>query len=139
MAPERMKQALRRLFEDGINGRNRAVLNELIDPAYVNYSMPMPSPGPEGLRQVVDGFFEAFPDMRVTVEDIVAENDKAATRGSMTGTQKGTFMGVPPTGKTINIGYLDIWKAQNGRFIENWVRLDLFSALIQLGAIPAPQ
>jgi predicted ester cyclase len=62
-----------------------------------------------------------------------------ASRGHLTGTQKGTFMNVPPTGKTINIGYIDIWKAQNGRFIENWVQMDMLGALVQLGAIPAPQ
>ena len=100
--------------------------------------MPMPSPGPDGLLAVLNAFFDAFPDMHVTVQDIVAEADKAATRGVMTGTQKGTFMNVPPTGKRIEIGYIDIWKAQNGRFVENWVQLDFFSALVQLGAIPAP-
>jgi predicted ester cyclase len=139
MGRDRMKQALRRLFEEGISGRNRAVIAELIDPRYVNYSMPMKEPGPEGLTQVVDGFFAAFPNMRVVVEDVIAEDDKAATRGYLTGTQEGTFMNVPPTRKTITIPYIDIWKAHDGRFVENWVQMDMLGALIQLGAVPAPQ
>jgi steroid delta-isomerase-like uncharacterized protein len=105
----------------------------------VNYSFPAGTAGPQALTEAVDGFFQAFPDLRVTVEDVIAEDDKAATRGPVTGTHRGTFMNVPPTGKTITIGYIDIWKAHDGRFIENWVQMDLLGALIQLGAVPAPQ
>jgi predicted ester cyclase len=139
LGKDQMKQALRRLFEEGINRRNRGVLDELVHPAYVNYSMPMAEPGPRGLNDVVDMFFRAFPDMHVTVDDIIAEDDKAATRGHMTGTQHGTFMNVPPTGKPIAIEYIDIWKAHDGRFVENWVQMDILGALVQIGAVPAPQ
>jgi predicted ester cyclase len=138
MKPDRMKEALRRLFDEGMNGRKRAVFDELIDSTFVNYSLPMTAPGPQGFGQLVDSFVQAFPDMRVFVEDILAEDDKAASRGYLTGTQNGTFLNVPPTGKPVRIGYIDIWRAQNGRFVENWVQLDLLGALVQIGAVPAP-
>jgi predicted ester cyclase len=136
---EQMKQTVRRMFEEGINRRNRAVMDELLHPAYVNYSMPMTAPGAQGLDEVLNLFFTAFPDMHIVVEDVFGENDKAVSRGQMTGTHQGPFMNVPATGRAIKIGYIDIWKARGGRLIENWVQLDMLDLLIQLGAIPAPQ
>jgi len=100
--------------------------------------MPMSTPGPEGLDQLVDMFFSAFPDMHIVVEDVVAEADKAASRGYFTGTHRGTFMNVPPTGKAIKAEFIDIWKAHNGRLIENWVQMDTLGILVQLGVVPAP-
>jgi predicted ester cyclase len=133
-----MKERIRRLFDEGMNRRNRAVVAELIAAEYVNYSMPMPSPGPAGLNAVIDGFFAAFPDLQIVIDDVVAETDKAATRGHFTGTHKGTFMNVPATGKSVTVSYIDIWRAHNGRFVENWVNIDLFGLMVQLGVIPAP-
>jgi steroid delta-isomerase-like uncharacterized protein len=138
LSPDQMKALLRRAFDDVINRGNRGAASELLHPQYVNYSMPMSSPGPAGFNQVLDMFVSAFPDMHVVVEDIVAENDKAATRGHMTGTHRGTFMNVPATGKTVTAGYIDVWKAHDGRLVENWVQIDFFAMLVQLGAIPAP-
>lgn len=133
-----MKQKIQHLFDDGMNPRNRAVLDDLIDPRYVNYSMPMSVPGPDGLQQVLDMFQSAFPDMHIVIEDTIAENDKAATRGHFTATHKGTFLNTPATGKAVTVGYIDIWKAHDGRFVENWVQMDMLGLLVQLGALPPP-
>jgi predicted ester cyclase len=133
-----MAQAVRRFFDEGLNRRTRAVLDELIDPGYVNYSLPMPSAGPEGLRAILGTFFAAFPDMHVVVEDVIAEPDKAATRGHFTGTHQGPFMDVAATGRAVTVAYIDIWKARDGRLVENWVQLDMLGLLVQLGAVPAP-
>jgi predicted ester cyclase len=138
MDPGRMKAALRRLFEEGINRRNQATFVELIDPAYVNHSLPMPVPGPQGFSHAIDMFYSAFPDMQVVVEDVLAEPDKVASRGYFTGTHKGTFMNVPATGKTVTVAYIDFLKALNGRFIENWVQMDMLGCMMQLGVIPPP-
>jgi len=53
-------------------------------------------------------------------------------------THKGTFMNVPPTGKSVTTEFIDIWKAHNGRLIENWVQMDMLGILVQLGVVPAP-
>jgi steroid delta-isomerase-like uncharacterized protein len=133
-----MKARLHELFDVGMNQRDFAVMDRIVDAHYVNYSMPMTTPGPQGLRQVLEMFVSAFPDMHIVVEDIVAENDKAATRGHFTGTHSGTFMGVPATGKSINVSYIDMWAAHNGRMIENWVQMDILGLMVQLGVVPPP-
>lgn len=138
LSADGMKQTLRRFFEEAVNQRNRAAAEQLIHPHAVNYSMPMPKPGPQGFEALVDMFFAAFPDLEITVEDIIAENDKAATRGYFTGTHRGTFLNVPATGRSVRVGFIDIWKAYQGQLIENWVQMDMLGALVQLGAMPAP-
>jgi predicted ester cyclase len=138
LGAEEMKGAIRRLFSEVMNGRNWPALSELLDPGYVNYTFPGPTPGPHGFRQAVEMFISAFPDMHIEVEDVIAEPDKAVSRGHFTGTHRGAFMNVPPTGKSVSVSYIDMWRAYDGRLVENWVQLDLLGALIQLGAIPAP-
>jgi len=139
MSADEMRASLRRLFESGMNRREGAVFDELIDPRYVNYSMPMATPGSAGLQQVVQMFTSAFPDMHIVVDDVIAEPDKAATRGHFTGSHRGPFMNVPATGKQVNVEYIDIWRAHNGRFVENWVQMDMMGLLVQLGVVPPPK
>src|SRR4029077_4170915 len=88
-----MRDRVHQVF-GAMNQRKFAALDDLIDPHYVNYSMPMTTPGPKGLHQVLDMFLGAFPDMHLGLEDVIAEADKAATRGHFTGTHKGAFMNV---------------------------------------------
>ncbi len=137
LSASEMKDRVHGLFA-AMNQRHLAALDDAIDPRYVNYSMPMSAPGPSGLRQVLEVFFGGFPDMHIVVEDVIAEPDKAATRGHFTGTHKGTFMNVPATGKSIKVEYIDIWKAHNGKLVENWVQMDMLGLLIQLGVVPPP-
>jgi predicted ester cyclase len=138
MSTYNYKELVRRGFEEGINQQNFALFEENLAPNYVNHNMPAPEPGPTGLIMVVKGFFSAFPDFQVTVEDIVAEGDLVSTRGYFTGTHQGEFQGIPATGKAIKAGYIDIWRGENGKLVENWVQLDIMALLQQLGAIPAP-
>jgi predicted ester cyclase len=100
--------------------------------------MPMSTPGPDGLNQVLDMFLSAFPDMTIVLDDVIAEPNKAATRGYFTATHKGAFMAVPATGKQVTVPFIDMWRAHNGRLIENWVQMDILGLLVQLGAVPAP-
>lgn len=131
------KELVHRVF-DSMNARNLGVYDELIDPTYVNHNFPTPAPGAEGFKQVVQLFLTGFPDFRVTVEETVAEGDRVASRGAFYGTHRGEFMGIPATGKEIAVGYIDIWRAEAGRLVENWVQMDTLGLLQQLGAIPAP-
>ena len=139
MSSEENKALIRRLFEEGINQNKPGVFDELIAPGYVNYDLPAPAPGPEGFKMVIGLFQAAFPDMHATVEEALAEGDKVITRGYFTGTHKGDFQGIPPTGKQIKVKYIDIWRVANGKAVENWVQMDLLGLMQQLGAIPAPQ
>jgi predicted ester cyclase len=84
------------------------------------------------------GLRSAFPDFKATIEDIVAEGDKVVVRQTFSGTHKGEFMGVPPTGKSISIGVIDIIRVDGGKFVEHWGQMDTTGMIQQLGAIPGP-
>lgn len=137
MSAEQNKATVLRGFEEIINQRRFDLIDEVIDSSYVNHDMPTPAPGAEGFRQVIGTFLDAFPDMKVTIEDAVAEGNLVATRGRMTGTHKGEFMGVPASGRPVDIVYIDEWRVENGKAVENWVRLDVLGLMQQIGAAPA--
>ena len=83
-------------------------------------------------------FLTAFPDFHVTLEDVIAEGDKVASRGVWRGTHQGNFMGIPATGKSVAVSYSDIWRFENGKAVENWVQMDMLGLMQQLGVAPAP-
>jgi steroid delta-isomerase-like uncharacterized protein len=138
MSTEANKALVRRMFEEGMNANNPSVFDEVIGASYVNHDMPAPTPGPEGFKQVIGAFRAAFPDMRAAVEDMVAEGDRVVSRGHFTGTHRGAFMGLPATGKQVRVAYIDVWRVEDGKLVENWVRLDMLGMMQQLGAVPAP-
>jgi predicted ester cyclase len=101
--------------------------------------MPAPGPGVEGLTAVIGAFTAAFPDIQITLEQVLADGDFVSTYGYYTGTQNGDFMGIPATGKTVKVYYSDLWRLENGKAVENWVVMDNLSMMQQLGVIPAPE
>jgi predicted ester cyclase len=133
------KAMIRRMFEEGFNQNRASVIDELIAPNYVNHDLPAPVPGPEGWKQVVGMFRAAFPDMKITLEDVFADGDKVGTRGFFTGTHKGEFMGVSATGKPVKMKYIDLWRVVDGKLVDNWVQMDMLGMMQQLGAVPAPE
>ncbi len=138
MSIESHKAAVRRVFEEAINQRKLAIIEEVIGPEYVNRSMPAPSPGPAGLRAVLQGFIDGFPDLHIQLHNVLGEGDTVATRGEFTGTHRGAFMGVPATGKKVKVPYIDLWRFQGGKAVENWVQMDLLGLMQQLGVLPTP-
>jgi len=138
MSTAENKTRVRRGFEEGINQKKLDVFDELLAPNYVNHNMPAPAPGPEGFKQVIGMFHMAFPDMHITIEDEFGEGDTVGTRGYMTGTHQGEFMGIPATNKPIKVEYIDLWRVENGKFVENWVQMDMLGLMQQLGVVPAP-
>ena len=138
MSTQENKALVRRIFEEGINQNQPSIFDELIAPSYVNYDFPAPTQGPDGFKMVIGMFRAAFPDMRVTLEEELAEDDKVITRGYFTGTHKGDFQGIPPTGKQIRVKYIDVWRITNGKMVENWVQMDQLGLMQQLGVIPTP-
>jgi predicted ester cyclase len=139
MSTEQNKTNIRRGFEEGINQNKLHVFEELIGATYVNHSMPGPVPGPEGFRMVIGMFRAAFPDLHITLEDVLGEGDKVATRGYFTGTHQGEFNGIPATGKEVKVSYIDLWRLENGKAVDNWVQMDMIGLMQQLGVIPAPE
>ena len=135
MAQPRIRSSSRTCWR-AINQRDESVFDEFIDRSYVNYDMPTPERGPTGMKALMGGFFAAFPDMRIVVEQTLGEADLVCTRGYFEGTHEGDFMGVPATGKKINVKYMDMWRLADGKAVENWVRLDMLGLMQQLGVVP---
>jgi steroid delta-isomerase-like uncharacterized protein len=93
--------------------------------------------GPEGVKQFVQIYRTAFPDLKITIEDQVAEGDKVVTRWSATGTHKGDLMSIPATNKPATVTGTDIERYQNGKVVESWASYDMFGMLQQLGVVPS--
>jgi predicted ester cyclase len=139
MSTEENKAVVRRFYEEVVNQKKRAVLDEVFDPDLVDHFAPPGTPGgPEGARQTLGMFLTAFPDLHFTVEDLIAEGDKVVARVTMSGTQQGAFMGVPPTGKHVTITGIDINRFVGGKSVEHWVEMDALGMMQQLGVIPPP-
>jgi predicted ester cyclase len=139
MSTEVNKASMRRFYEEAFNKKNRAAIDEFIDPNQVDHAAPPGTPGGlEGARQTVTMYLTAFPDLYFTVEDFIAEGDKVVARLTVRGTQQGIFMGIPPTGKHAMITAIDINRMAGGKSVEHWLEMDTLGLLQQLGVIPAP-
>jgi len=133
------KALVRRQYEQGLNRRDVKVMAECFTADYVHH-MPM-SPEPLGLaafEEMFTGFLAAFPDMQVTLEDVLAEGDRVAARTSFRGTHQGEFMGIPPTGRQVAFAGNDIYRIVDGRIAEEWAQFDALGLMQQLGAVPPP-
>ena len=133
------KQFMRQFVEEAINKKNLDAIDELVAEDFVEH-VPFPGQGPgrEGLRQVLATFLSAFPDIWWTLEEQIAEGEKVVSRFTMTGTHRGDFLGIPPTGKSVNIWGVVIDVVRNGKFAESRIIMDTLGLMQQLGMIPMP-
>ena len=137
MSTEGSKALSRRVIEEIINKQNPALADELIDPNFVDHGIAgMGFKGPEGFKQYVTTFITAFPDLRLTIDDMVAEGDKVALRLTARGTHKGDFMGIAPTGKQFTVTGIVIQRIAGGKMAEGWLVNDVLGMMQQLGVIP---
>ncbi len=133
MSTEDNKVLARRVYEETINQRNLAVLDELYVPDFLYHGASRTIQGVEALKQALLLYFTAFPDLRITIEDLIAEGDRFVVRFTYRGTHKGDFMGIPPTGKQIAVPGIGIMRVVNGKVLEEWVNQD---PMPQLGGVP---
>jgi predicted ester cyclase len=137
MSTEQNKAILHKTYEEAIKKGNLAVLNECMAPNYV-YHGPGGTDlkGPEGFGQYLTMLRAAFPDMRLTVENMFAEGNYVAHRFTLTGTHQGDWMGIAPTGKRVTITSNVVSRFAEGKEAEAWVELDMLGFMQQLGVIP---
>ena len=140
MSTQENKDTTRRLVEEVWNRGNWSVIEEVLAPNFVGYISGSPEPfhGQEGYRSVINAYRTAFPDLHFNIEDLIADGDKVAFRYTATGTQRGDLSGIPPTNKSATVPGMVILRYEGGKLTEQWVNLDLFGLMVQLGVIPAP-
>lgn len=92
--------------------------------------------GREANRQFWAMFFAALPDLTATTEDLVIAGDRVVGRFVYRGTHRGEFMGIPATGRPIEMRSIDIWRVADGMFVEHWDELNTLEVFQQLGALP---
>jgi steroid delta-isomerase-like uncharacterized protein len=126
-------EIMRRIYEEAINNHDLDLLESLTLANYVNHKNPG---GLEGIKQMFSTLFEAFPDLRFSVESIGAEGDRVWIRTTMRGTQQGPFMGMPPSGKTIAVTTVNEARIDNGKLAEEWGVTDTLAMWQQLGLMP---
>lgn len=134
------KALARRGLEEIWNQGKLAVIDELVASNATYHDPNVPGgkfTGPEGMKQFVQIYKEAFPDVRITINDQIAEGDKVCTRWTATGTHKGALMGIAPTGKYATVTGVDIDRFQGGKVVESWASYDMHGMLQQLGVVPS--
>lgn len=137
MTTEENKRLIRRLYDELINKGNLDVVEELVHPDFVDYTMPAGwGTDREVVRRQVGYFRTAFPDLHVTIEETVAEDDKVWHRQTLRGTHQGEFFGIQPTGNAVTMTGTHCFRVKAGKIIEHRANNDDLGMLTQLGAIP---
>jgi predicted ester cyclase len=128
---EENKAKVRRVIE-AINRQDLDLLDDLVARDYVDHTHQL---SPESVKRFMAVIFEAFPDWHETVEDIIAEGDKVWVRVKATGTHKGRFRGLAPTGKKVTAAGVSIYRLVGGKFAEGWAVDDWMDCYKQIGVI----
>ncbi|MEV4223037.1 ester cyclase [Nonomuraea sp. NPDC049725] len=137
---EANKATLRR-FHDAVSSGDAEfiarTIDEIVDPGVlIRTPLPIRTEGVEALKEVLLTLHSAFPDLRVEVEDVIAEGDKVVTRNTCTGTHLGEYMGLAPTGRSVTYKEILIARFAGGRLAETWAVVDVAAQMRQLGMLP---
>lgn len=124
-------------FGKAINSGNLEVIREVMAPGVVDHDpAPDQGPGPQGFIDFFTQFRAAFPDLAISVDQMVADDDNVAIAYIVTGTQKGDFLGIPATGRRIKARGVQIARFKHGQIVERWGSSDQLGILQQIGASP---
>ena len=135
---EHNKAIVRRLFAELWNNGNLSVAEEIFNPNYEHHDSSTPDfgRGPDSEKKRATLYRTAFPDLHLTIEDVIAEGETVMTRWSCRGTHKGDLNGIAPTGKHITITGLTVARVSNGKIVEGYVNWDALGLMQQLGVVP---
>lgn len=138
MSTEQNKAVLLRAAENFSRQGDKTAYLELYDTEAILHGYAGVEPGLVSITQFYQGFWVAFPDCQLTLDNLVAEGDKVACSFVVRGTHQGDFMGIPPIGKPINLTGATILRFANGKCVERWSQADFLGLLQQLGVAPSP-
>jgi predicted ester cyclase len=117
---EANKALMRRLFEEGFHSGKLVVVDEIFHPNFVDRSTPEQPPGTEGVKDYISMVRTGFPDISITIEDLVAEEEKVVVRTTWRGTHLGEYEGTAPTGKQVTRSMIQIFHVKDGKLLEEW-------------------
>jgi steroid delta-isomerase-like uncharacterized protein len=136
-----LADASRRLLEESFNTGNFDLIDQLVSPEALQHDAALPSQmrdlrGPDGVKRTVTMYRAAFPDVQMTVDDVIASGDKVALRWHSEGTHRGELAGLAPTGVHGSVTGMSIDRWQDGKIVEVWAEWDNMGLARQLGAAP---
>jgi len=137
---EQNKTVVRRLFDELWNKGNLQVADEIFAPAYQHHDASTPDlgKGPDSEKKRVNMYRTAFHDLRLNMEDLLADGETVVARWSCRGVHKGELNGIAPTGKQVAITGVTIVHFTNGKIVEGFVNWDALGLMRQLGVVPEP-
>ncbi len=137
MSEETNKALLRRFVEELVNQGNMAVAPELVAPDFIELDpFPGQAPGRAGLIESIERLRTAFPDLIWKIEGMVAEGEMVASLNSWSGTHRGEFLRIAPTGRRVNISCMIFDTYEDGKLMKSRLMINVLSLLQQLGAMP---
>jgi steroid delta-isomerase-like uncharacterized protein len=136
MTSQQNKALIHRFYEEVWNNGNLDAADDIFAADYVRHDLRPGNalPGPKGQKRIAADFRAAFPDLRMTVDLMLAEDDLVTARWTTEGTNTGPWAGVPPTGKYVKFSGVNIFRVENGRVVELWNHRDDLGVMQQLGA-----
>jgi len=129
------EQHLAETYLEMLNTHAPDLVEQFVAEEYVNHNDAV-ADGREANRQFWAGFFAALPDLSATMEDLVISGDRVVGRFVYRGTHTGALMGIPASGNAVEMRSIDIWRVQDGMFVEHWDELNLMQVFQQIGALP---
>jgi steroid delta-isomerase-like uncharacterized protein len=141
MSVEENRALIQRFVEEVFNHGNLDDVDDIYAPDYVGHTAGSPEQtlGPEGVREFVELYRSAFPDLHTTIEDIVAEGDKVAYRWTAVGTHRGELLGVAPSNNRVELTGITIERIEGSKIVETYNNFDQLGMMRQIEAIPAPE
>ena len=131
------KQVVSRFIEEFKNKANHDIVDELLTPDFVHHLKdPRLPPGRPAIKLLGQAIVAGFPNVRATVEELLADGDRVIERTTAVATHTGDFNGIPATGKNVVWTEIHIYRLEDGKIAEMWSEIDLLSLLAQLGALP---
>jgi len=138
MSEEHNKQVFRMVIEKAYSKGDLELLDKAFAPNFVEHQAGIVPPTVEGVRRSIVYLRRAFPDLKLTIEEIIADGDKTWARITGRGTHQGPFMGLSPTGRSIVVTVMDVCRFENGQIVEHWGVADQLAVMAQLGGLPQP-
>jgi len=127
------REVMRHLFLDGLNKRDLSLFDEVYAPDIHYHAPKIEIDNLKDLRNLSNGYFSAFHDTEVTINDLITKDDKVAIRFTFQGVHKEALQEIQPTGRKIKITGISIYRLGNGKIVEEWEEFDQFGMMQQLG------